>query len=1341
MEEINTSKQNLIDSDIEYYSDFNNPKSSKLKHINRKISDIISNNEFQISDYIVTKEDFYSNNNMIYIISEYDPICEEHFKIKYIIPLDYSYFKLFFYVIFNILTLFTINLFLYWFPNLQLLFVYKYTCLSKAKFIKILGFDEENYIIPLKRIKLPDISNSLLVKEYKNNLNYNDNEIIYFSFKLFKYIYNEESCTFLYIKNELDITYKNILTKLSYGLDSTEIEYQKKLYGICDIDIEVKSFFKILIIEFTDPFYLFQVVSIILWLSNEYILYASVIIISTLISLLESTFETRENLLNVKEMARYKCDINVYRKNNNNESVYKNISSVDLVPGDIFEIPNEGFALPCDCILLEGTVIVNEAMLTGESTPIIKNHIQRLDEKFNSEYEKKNLLFAGTKIIQKRTKGKKVIALVYKTGFNTKKGNLIRSILYPKRLDIKFKQDSIKYIYLMSILSFTGFVISIPFLLKTGSTKFQIFKKSLDLITTTVPPSLPACLGIGISYAINRLKNYGILCIDRDRVNIAGKVDIIVFDKTGTLTEDYLDIYGYRPIKLTKNDVFEFDNFIKDIKPFSEKAYIHYKNKKLKNEKNKNLDLNQFFIECLASCHTCCIINNKLIGDSIDVKMFESSNWDLIESSNQNNLDKTDTIISTYLRPKKEIDLQNALNNNNSDENDEEIESIIKSHYELGVIRQFEFESKLQRMSVLTKDVNDDYYKLFCKGSPEKIKELCQEKTIPLNFNEILKKYTSKGYRVLALSFKLIKMNYLQTQKIKRENVENNLIFLGLLIVQNKLKTATKFIIDDLDKTGIKMVMATGDNLLTAISVGKECGIINNESVCFSCNIEKKELLWNTIEYFSDSEEESSELNSFKYISSNEKEVKNIQKINFNKAQNKSKDNIHNFSLKNKLSSSFTNSFTSFTGKFPPEKLLKKLSNDDTIEELESEQNSILNNSDNSLLIGLEVKNYPFKSQKENEDSIIAIEGKTFEYIYNLSNKYLENYEEKYYIYYDIYKNILKHGYIFARMSPENKSTLVQSFKNKKFTVLMCGDGANDCSALRAANVGVSLSIEEASIAAHFTSNVSDISCLIKLLREGKSSLITCIQTFKYMIIYSLVQFISVTLLMIVGSYLSDYQFLAVDGFIIFPLAFSLPRTEPYQKLSKHHPTDALISFPVIVSILSQCLIAFIFQFISIKLLYDNKEKWYKKCELTFNDDVIECPGNTVIFLISNIQYLITASVYIISKPFKKPFYTNWVLTFFLITSLLYSFKLIINPDYYSRYFLQIYDWKEKEGNIKMYLVIICISNFIISYISEKIILPILIKYWNIYKHKKNKENKNKDIEYTLNELQIINEE
>jgi cation-transporting ATPase 13A2 len=112
----------------------------------------------------------------------------------------------------------------------------------------------------------------------------------------------------------------------------------------------------------------------------------------------------------------------------------------------------------------------------------------------------------------------------------------------------------------------------------------------------------------------------------------------------------------------------------------------------------------------------------------------------------------------------------------------------------------------------------------------------------------------------------------------------------------------------------------------------------------------------------------------------------------------------------------------------------------------------------------------------------------------------------------------------------------------------MCVDGANDCGALRAADVGVSLSIEKASIAAHFTSNRPDISCLIKLFREGKASLVSSIQTFKYMMIYSLIQFISVTVLSIFNSYLSDNQFLVPDLFIIFPLAILIARTGAYHK-------------------------------------------------------------------------------------------------------------------------------------------------------------------------------------------------
>ena len=69
----------------------------------------------------------------------------------------------------------------------------------------------------------------------------------------------------------------------------------------------------------------------------------------------------------------------------------------------------------------------------------------------------------------------------------------------------------------------------------------------------------------------------------------------------------------------------------------------------------------------------------------------------------------------------------------------------------------------------------------------------------------------------------------------------------------------------------------------------------------------------------------------------------------------------------------------------------------------------------------------------------------------------------------------------------------------------MCGEGANDCGALKAADVGISLSEAESSVAAPFTSKINTIECVITVLREGKASLATTIQSFKATEVFAMI--------------------------------------------------------------------------------------------------------------------------------------------------------------------------------------------------------------------------------------------
>jgi cation-transporting ATPase 13A2 len=246
----------------------------------------------------------------------------------------------------------------------------------------------------------------------------------------------------------------------------------------------------------------------------------------------------------------------------------------------------------------------------------------------------------------------------------------------------------------------------------------------LDIVTIVVPPALPAAMTVGTVYAQSRLKKKSIYCISPPRINFCGKLKLICFDKTGTLTEEGLDLWCVVPVKKVgagKTDFLEATG------------------------EPEELDSDNPLLRAMASCHSLTYISGNIVGDPLDLKMFASTGWELEEPSpDQGDIQKFDLLTPTVVK---------------------------KDGLELGIIREFEFNSQLQRMSVVVKSLDGPGMMLYAKGAPEKIRALCSS-GIPDNFDKVLDSFTVKGYRVLAMASRQVKdVKWHQIQRVHRDKV------------------------------------------------------------------------------------------------------------------------------------------------------------------------------------------------------------------------------------------------------------------------------------------------------------------------------------------------------------------------------------------------------------------------------------------------------------------------------------------------------------------------------------------------------------------------------------------
>ncbi|KAJ5792184.1 uncharacterized protein N7503_008162 [Penicillium pulvis] len=985
------------------------------------------------------------------------------------------------------------------------------------------------------------------------------------------------------------------------GLDADERDSREQIFGQNVIDIQQKTVPQLLLDEAFHPFYIFQVASLILWSMDEYYYYAVCIFLISAFSIATTVVETKSSMSRLREISLFECDVRVLRN-----GFWRSVSSQDLVPGDVFEFSDPSLnQVPCDSILLSGDCIVNESMLTGESvpvskTPFIDDALKHLDLSAPSIHANvaKHFLFSGTKIIRARRPQNAhddeavALAMVARTGFSTTKGALVRSMLFPKPSGFKFYRDSFRYIAVMAIVALCGFVASFINFVRLGLSWHLIIVRALDLITIVVPPALPATLSIGTNFALSRLKKQSIFCISPQKVNVGGKLDVVCFDKTGTLTEDGLDVLGARAISNNQRFSELLSGISSGLLLPSSAANSPY-----------DLEKQRKIVYTMATCHSLRVVDGELLGDPLDVKMFQFTGWSYEEGgghASEPTSPKFDTITPSVARPPEtHIGESQRIGPN--------------LPVELGVLRNFEFVSHLRRASVLVRQFGDNGVSFFVKGAPESIKDICVPETLPSDYDELLNYYTHKGYRVIACATKYErKLSWMKAQKLSRTEAESNLEFLGFIIFENKLKPSTSRVISELNEAGIRNVMCTGDNILTAVSVAKECKMIDPGEHCFIPHfieepglIGKTSLIW---------------------------------------------ESVDNPDLR-----------------LDPRTLLP-------LQTSTEEDLSIPGNL-------LHDRHY-----------CVAVTGDVFRWMVDYGNE-------------DVLNRILVIGKVFARMSPDEKHELVEKLQSIDYCCGFCGDGANDCGALKAADVGISLSDAEASVAAPFTSRLFEISCVPTLIREGRAALVTSFCCFKFMSLYSAIQFSSVSFLYTSGSNLGDFQFLFIDLALIMPIAIFMGWTGPYPTLSRKRPTADLVSRKVLTPLLGQIMMVVLAQLAIFQTV--QTQPWFLPPQLNLEKSNIVNSENTALFLFSCFQYILTSIVLSVGPPFRQPMTLNIPYLCTIIIDLLIAVYMLFRP---SKWVSNVLELTMMSDTYRGCILALALGMFALAWSAEVTVFPRLAR-------------------------------
>ncbi len=575
------------------------------------------------------------------------------------------------------------------------------------------------------------------------------------------------------------------------GLSSQEASERLKKYGSNEIkEVKRRTALQMFLDEFKDVFILLLIAATIFsaivgyyeMLQGEEFMesFADVITISAIVFLCAVTGFVQEYRAEKAVEALKKLTAPKARVIRDGKEII--IPAKEVVPGDILVL-EAGDRVPADARLVEAIELkTNEAVLTGESTPVEKDvNPVREDAPVS---ERRNMVFSATHVVYGRGR-----AVVVATGMNTEFGKIAKMVQeaeeeetpLQKKLN-RFASKIARVVIAVCIVIFMLEVFEVVMQRRFEIDGFiQAFMSSIALAISAVPEGLPAIVTVALALGAREFAKRNAIVRRLSSAESLGAVTVICSDKTGTITKG----------EMTVRQVYVDGKIV-------EVTGVGYEPKgefRIGEDHIEPAESLQLLLRIGALCNNASLRRNE-----------QNNSWEVFGDPTEGAL-----IVSAA---------KAGL----------EKEALEKSFPRIGEIP---FTSERKRMTTIHKTPEGEVH-AYMKGAPEIVLERCsrvlengEEKVLTEEAKrrilEVNEKLAGNALRVLAMAYR--RLSEAMAEHHDDETVEREMVFVGLqgmidppreeAIEANKL----------CQKAGIKTVMITGDHKLTAVAVAKEVGI------------------------------------------------------------------------------------------------------------------------------------------------------------------------------------------------------------------------------------------------------------------------------------------------------------------------------------------------------------------------------------------------------------------------------------------------------------------------------------------------------------------------------------